>query len=91
MRNVIAPRPGGALAAIAATPVTDIMFVAHTGLEELDSVVDIWRGIPMEQSLRVRWWIVPEEELPDGEAARVDWLFDHWVAVDSWITENKHR
>jgi len=91
MRNVIAPRPGGALAAIAATPVTDIMFVAHTGLEELDSVVDIWRGIPMEQSLRVRWWIVPEEELPDGEAARVDWLFDHWAAVDSWITENKHR
>ena len=31
MRNVLPPRPGGALAAIAATPITDIMFVAAHG------------------------------------------------------------
>ncbi|MGH2775827.1 MAG: 1-acyl-sn-glycerol-3-phosphate acyltransferase [Actinomycetota bacterium] len=90
MRNVLPPRPGGALAAIAATPVADIMFVAHTGLDHLDSLVDIWRGIPMDQSLKVRWWIVPEEELPEGQEERIDWLFEHWAAVDEWIEANKH-
>ena len=90
MRNVLPPRPGGALAAIAATPVADIMFVAHTGLDHLDSLVDIWRGIPMDQSLKVRWWIVPEEELPEGQEERIDWLFVHWAAVDKWIEANKH-
>lgn len=90
MRNVLPPRPGGALAAIAATPVTEIMFVAHTGLDHLDSLADIWRGIPMDQSLKVRWWIVPEEELPEGQDERIDWLFEHWAAVDEWIEANKH-
>ena len=89
MRNVLPPRPGGALAAIAATPITDIMFVAHTGLDHLDSLVDIWRGIPMDKTLKVRWWIVPEEELPEGEDERIDWLFEHWAAIDRWIEENK--
>jgi 1-acyl-sn-glycerol-3-phosphate acyltransferase len=90
MRNVLPPRPGGALAAIAATPIADIMFVAHTGLDHLDSLVDIWRGIPMDQSLRVQWWIVPEEELPEGQDQRIDWLFEHWAAIDAWIEANKH-
>lgn len=89
MRNVLAPRPGGALASVAATPISDIMFVAHTGLEELSSVLDLYRGIPMDGSLKVRWWIVREEELPDGEEARIDWLFDHWSAIDTWIEEHK--
>ncbi|MGH2751057.1 MAG: 1-acyl-sn-glycerol-3-phosphate acyltransferase [Actinomycetota bacterium] len=89
MRNVLPPKPGGALAAIAATPITDIMFVAHTGLDHLDSVVDIWRGIPMDKTLKVRWWIVPEEELPDGDEERIDWLFEHWAAIDEWIETNK--
>ena len=89
MRNVLPPRPGGTLAAIAATPITDIMFVAHTGLDHLDSLVDIWRGIPMDKALKVRWWIVPEEELPEGDETRIDWLFEHWAAIDRWIEANK--
>ena len=89
MRNVLPPRPGGALAAIAAAPIADIMFVAHTGLDHLDSVVDIWRGIPMDKTLKVRWWIVGEEELHEDEEQRIDWLFEHWAAIDKWIEANK--
>lgn len=65
------------------------MFVAHTGLDHLDSLVDIWRGIPMDKALKVRWWIVPEEELPEGDETRIDWLFEHWAAIDRWIEANK--
>ena len=43
----------------------------------------------MDKTLKVRWWIVSEEELPDGEEERIDWLFEHWAAIDRWIEENK--
>src|SRR6266508_3048588 len=35
MRYLLPPRPGGALAAIGAAPTADVIFVAHTGLEDL--------------------------------------------------------
>ena len=45
----------------------------------------------MDKTLKVRWWIVREEELPDGDEERIDWLFEHWAAIDRWIEENKRR
>lgn len=89
MRNVIAPRPGGALAAIEATPQVDIMFVAHTGLEDMVTIADVWRGLPMDQAVKIGWWIVPEEDLPEGDQARIDWLFQEWGDVDAWIETNR--
>ena len=89
LRNVMPPRPGGALAAIEASPRTDIMFVAHTGLEDLASLVDIWRGVPMDRAVKIGWWIVPEEEVPDTEQSQVDWLFEEWEEVDRWIEGNR--
>ncbi|MGH2820110.1 MAG: 1-acyl-sn-glycerol-3-phosphate acyltransferase [Actinomycetota bacterium] len=89
MRNVMPPRPGGALAAIAARPQTDIMLVAHTGLEHLSTVHDLWRGLPMDQVVRIGWWIVPEDDLPPSKEERVDWLFSQWGEVDSWIGANR--
>ncbi|MGI8707794.1 MAG: 1-acyl-sn-glycerol-3-phosphate acyltransferase [Actinomycetota bacterium] len=89
MRNVLAPRPGGALAAIEATPEVDIMFVAHTGLEDMATVADVWRGLPMDQAVKIGWWIVPEENLPGGDQERIDWLFQEWGEVDAWIETNR--
>ncbi len=48
MPNLLPPRPGGALAAIAACPHADVIFVAHAGLDRLVSVADIWRSLPMD-------------------------------------------
>ena len=41
---------GGALAAIAACPDADVIFVAHAGLDRLVSVGDVWRSLPMDQT-----------------------------------------
>jgi 1-acyl-sn-glycerol-3-phosphate acyltransferase len=89
MEHLLAPRTGGALAAIAAAPTADVIFVAHTGLEDLVTVGDIWRSLPMEQVLKARWWRVPAAEVPSGRAAQVRWLYDWWARIDAWIAENR--
>jgi 1-acyl-sn-glycerol-3-phosphate acyltransferase len=89
MRYLLPPRPGGALAAIGAAPTADVIFVAHTGLEDLITIGDIWNGLPMEQSLKVRWWRVPRAGVPRGREAQVRWLYDWWARIDAWIGENR--
>ena len=49
MPNLLPPRAGGALAAITACPAADVIFVAHAGLDQLVSVADVWRSLPMDQ------------------------------------------
>jgi 1-acyl-sn-glycerol-3-phosphate acyltransferase len=91
MPNVLPPRSGGALAAIAACPDADVIFVAHAGLDRLVSVRDIWRSLPMDQVLRAKWWRVGVDEVPRGaeHEAQVRWLYDWWGRIDAWITENR--
>jgi 1-acyl-sn-glycerol-3-phosphate acyltransferase len=86
MRNVLPPRPGGVTAALAAAPQADVVFVAHTGLEHLSTVRDIWRGLPMDKTLYLRWWFVPAGEVPRGETAQTEWLYGWWETIDAWIT-----
>jgi len=89
MEHLLPPRSGGALAAIAAAPTADVIFVAHTGLDHMITVGDIWRGLPMEQVLKARWWRVPADEVPHGRDAQVRWLYDWWERIDTWIGENR--
>jgi 1-acyl-sn-glycerol-3-phosphate acyltransferase len=88
MPNVLAPRGGGVLAAIAACPTADVIFVAHTGLDRLVSVRDVWRGLSADLVTRARWWRVPAAEVPrtGGREAQVAWLYDNWQRIDAWIT-----
>jgi 1-acyl-sn-glycerol-3-phosphate acyltransferase len=89
MENVIAPRPGGLIAALDAAPEADVVLVAHTGLDHLFTVRDIWRELPMDKQILMRWWRVPREEIPAGRAARIDWLFTWWEQIDEWVAEHR--
>jgi 1-acyl-sn-glycerol-3-phosphate acyltransferase len=89
LEHLLPPRSGGALAAIEAAPGADVVFVAHTGLEDLISVGDIWRSLPMEQVLKARWWRVPAEQVPREHEAQVRWLYDWWARIDEWIEEHR--
>jgi 1-acyl-sn-glycerol-3-phosphate acyltransferase len=88
MPNVLAPRTGGALAAMAACPAADVVFVAHTGLDRLVSVRDVWRSLSADVSVSAQWWRVPAAEVPRtaGHQAQVDWLYDWWQRIDAWIS-----
>ena len=90
-RNVLAPRPGGTLAALAAAPDADVLFVAHEGLEDLSSLADLWRGLPMDDVVEARWWRVPAAEAPRAAPVddQVDWLFTWWGTLDTWIAARR--
>ena len=89
MENVLAPRPGGFLAALDAAPDADVLLVAHTGLDHLLTVTDVWRELPMDKQLVMRWWRVSREDIPDGREARIDWLFSWWEDIDRWVAEHR--
>jgi len=89
MINVLAPRPGGFLAALDAAPDADVVLVAHTGLDHLATVGDVWRELPMDKRIVMRWWQVPRDEIPAGRDERIDWLFGWWEQIDAWIAANR--
>ncbi|MCB0897155.1 MAG: lysophospholipid acyltransferase family protein [Nocardioides sp.] len=89
MTHVLAPRPGGFLAALDAAPGADVVLVAHTGLDHMATVADVWRELPMDKRIVMRWWQVPREEIPDGREERIDWLFGWWERIDDWIAANR--
>jgi 1-acyl-sn-glycerol-3-phosphate acyltransferase len=91
MPNLLPPRSGGALSAIAACPDADVIFVAHAGLDRLLSVADIWRSLPMDQVIRAKWWRVPAGEVPRSadHEAQVQWLYDWWQRIDAWISQSR--
>ena len=89
MTNVLAPRPGGFLAALDAAPDADVVLVAHTGLDHLRTVADVWRELPMDKQLIMRWWQVPRAEIPEEREARIDWLYAWWERIDTWVEETR--
>jgi len=89
LRHVMAPKPGGVLAALTEADDADVVFVAHTGVEHMSTVLDVWRELPMDREIQMRWWIVPAAEVPPGADERVDWLFDWWRRIDEWIHQRR--
>ena len=91
MPNLLPPRPGGTLAAISACPDADVIFVAHAGLDNIITLGDVWGKFPINQVIRARWWRVPCEAVPRSaeHEAQVQWLYDWWEQIDTWISANR--
>jgi 1-acyl-sn-glycerol-3-phosphate acyltransferase len=85
LRYVLPPRPGGALAALEHARGADVVWVAHTGTDTLFTVADVWRALPMDGGIRMRWWHVPWSEVPEGDEARLEWINQWWTRIDDWI------
>ncbi|WP_329362948.1 1-acyl-sn-glycerol-3-phosphate acyltransferase [Streptomyces sp. NBC_00669] len=84
LHYVLPPRDGGALAALAAAPTADVVFVTHAGLDVIDSVRTAWSVLPFTRGVRAHWWRIPAAAIPPGEEARSDWLLTQWERVDRW-------
>lgn len=89
LRHVLVPRAGGALAAIRTAPDAHVVFVAHTGLEQLSGVVDLWRGLPMDAEVEAQSWRVPPESVPADDDELPGWLYGWWRRIDAWIVQQR--
>ncbi|MEA2194329.1 MAG: hypothetical protein QOG42_763 [Solirubrobacteraceae bacterium] len=85
MRHVTAPRPGGALAAIAAAPQADVVFIGHAGVPV--GIRELWRRMATGQTVEMRLWVEPAADVPREHDERIDWLFGWWRTLDAWIDE----
>ena len=88
MTNVLAPRPGGVIAALDGAPDADVVLVAHTGLDHMLTVGDVWRELPMDKRIIMRWWTVKRAEIPQDRDDRIEWLFGWWEHIDAWISDH---
>ena len=83
MRHVSAPRPGGALAAVAAAPHADVVFLGHAGAPV--GIRELWRAMAAGRTVEMRLWLVCAGDIPAGHEERIDWLFEWWRRLDAWV------
>jgi hypothetical protein len=89
MVNVLPPRHRGPSIAITNAPDADVVFVAHSVLEEIGSFKDLWRRIPLTDPVDAQYWRIPPSEVPEGEDALIEWLYEWWERIDEWIDAHK--
>jgi len=89
MINVMAPHSGGMLAALEQAPQAGVVFVGHTGLDDLVTVHDIWRALPVDKRIVMKGWSVPPSAIPRERDAQEQWLFDSWQRTDEWIAAHE--
>ncbi|HEU4866665.1 MAG TPA: 1-acyl-sn-glycerol-3-phosphate acyltransferase [Actinomycetota bacterium] len=87
MRRVLPPRHNGVMAAVKAAPEADVVFVAHTVLEDVGSFKQIYQRLPFQRPVAARYWRVPPTEVPDEQEALIDWLYAWWARIDEWIDD----
>jgi len=81
--HVLPPRPGGVLSLL--DKGMDVVFVAHTGLESMRDIKEIWTIAPVGRAVRLSFRRVPAAAIPADQADRVRWLYEEWARVDDNI------
>ena len=91
MLNVLPPRHRGPSIAITNAPDADVVFVAHSVLEEIGSFKELWRRIPLADPIDARYWRIPPSEVPKTEEELIEWLYVWWEQIDEWINAHKQE
>ncbi len=86
LRHLMPIRLGGAVALLQGKPEADVVFVAHTGIEELAGFKSLVAGTLVGTPLRVRFWRTEDRPDPDASDEDVEnWLLDRWLDVDQAV------
>lgn len=91
LRHLLLPRTGGVHAALLGSPEATVVFVGHSGYDDLDSLVGMWRAIPDGRHITLEARAVPR---PDGWEHRQTvsgWLLSCWSDMDRWIQKHTER
>ena len=85
MHHVLPPKTGGAITAINAAPEADVVFVAHTVLEDVGPFRNLWSRMPLKGPIYSRYWRIPAAEVPRDRDELSEWLFEWWERIDRWV------
>ena len=88
LRHLLLPRPGGVQAALAGAPRATVVFVGHSGYDDIVTLADMWRAIPEGRRIRLEARAVPRPEgWKDREVLKA-WLLSCWSDMDRWIAKH---
>lgn len=83
--HVLPPRFGGPLGLIEERPDVDVVLLAHSGFEGVESLNDLWHGALIDRDLHIEFWRVKAADIPGNRAEREAWLDSQWVRLDAWV------
>lgn len=87
LRSVLPPKLGGPLAILAHNDRADAVFCAHTGFEGSATPASLLKGELVDQTIHVRFWRVPFQNIPTAEDERIEWLYKHWGRIDRFVRD----
>lgn len=85
LTHVLPPHEVGVLALLREADGADVVFGAHVGLEAVATAGAFFRGDAVGTVVRVRWWRVPADRIPAGDAERAVWLRAQWARMDAEV------
>jgi len=83
LQDLLPPRPGGLFMLFDALPDAEIAVVEHNGLERLGRLKDIVGRVPICHPVQVTATRIGRHEVPDGEQARLHWLDELWLNMQT--------
>lgn len=87
MSHVLPPRQNGVIAALETATEADVVFVAHTVLEDIGTFKELWARIPLAEPIHARYWRLPPDQVPRQQDEVIEWLYGWWERIDAWIDE----
>ncbi|MCB0914952.1 MAG: 1-acyl-sn-glycerol-3-phosphate acyltransferase [Actinobacteria bacterium] len=91
LERLLAPRITGLQSALVARPDAAVCVVAHTGLDEIDTLAEVWDAVPVRNTLLVSWEYFAADDVPRDPTGLHDWLGYHWQLMDTWVAVESAR
>jgi len=88
LQHVLPPRRSGALTLLDTRPEADVVFLAHTGLEGMENLSQLWRGALIGRTIHLALWRVPATAIPRDETGRIAWLNAQWETMNAFVRDN---
>jgi len=86
LKNVLPPKIGGVLGLLQENDrKADVVFGAHVGFEEMTKIRHFWDGKIIGNTIKVHFWRIPFEAIPESNDGRREWLLSEWKRMDEHV------
>lgn len=85
LQRLLPIRMGGPLALLEERPDTDVIFISHTGFEDVASFERMINGALVGKTVKVQIRRVPKAVIPKDPAEQAEWLDAEWAKMDQWV------